>query len=1017
MYRISAKPKPVTTGFLTITAFLALSSAALAQAPGQPQQVAAAAAAPAAVPTAAAAPDAAADDGASNLAEVQITGSRIIRQGYTTPTPVTAVDIQEIQDSARPNIGETLNLLPVFQGSFTNTTQTISDTESAQTEMNLRNLNANRTLVLFDGRRLPASNTEAVPNVDLIPDALITRVDVVTGGASAVYGSDAVSGVVNYILDTKFEGIKGMLLGGVSGYGDGASEKLQLTFGTSALGGRLHLLLSGSQQYQAEIHGWQRPWNMTGVSSMQNPDYKNGSHVPQFLAAPCCVATTYPPGGLILAGPLKGTTFGPGGSVSQYDYGYGLTTPGNIQQGGSWKQSSMRGTADVSVGDTVQHYFARAGFDLNDDTEVFFQYLGASDHTVDLCCYNYYQTGIGTLYTSNPFIPASVLAQAQALNVTSFTLGTSLRYPRDTQKAVDGGIGVDDFRFTDIYVLGVKGKFDAIKTTWNWNAYAQQGVSVEDFNIPSANKEHLANAIQAVRVGSYGPGYTQAAYPNPRNLPVGSITCASNLLPLSSPLATSNCVPYNLFGTDVATPSAIDYVQDVAHLRQTDKQLIGGASITGEPFNSWAGPVSVALSAEWRHEMADGYNDPISNVTGFFSTNFFPFAGSQSVIEGALETVVPLLSKKPFAQEIDFNGAVRETKYSTSGRVTTWKMGLEWTPIDDIRFRGTWSMDIRAPNLSDLFGLSNGHGTLTDPFFNNVSAPAYTVTAGNPDLAPEKAHQAELGIVLQPSFIPGLHFSADWYRIKITGAISTVGAAFELQDCYATRVGTSYTGTSPYCSLISRNPDNSLDTVRIIPFNIASFLAQGIDYQLDYRTRLDRFVESWQGSMQLSLAATQTQKLVTDTGVPGPARVLDGAGYRNSPKWTGLANLAYDIDPFRFVITERYIGAVDASNAPGGPTYIQCYTDCPAPIPSGFQTIGYDPRIGSYFITNISAQYKFINRVGGRNATLFLSVDNLFNRDPPWNHNTPGQLFALNTNASLYNTIGLYARAGIRFRF
>jgi len=952
------------------------------------------------------------------LAEVRVTGSRIIREGYTTPTPVTTIDVAELNDGARPNIGDTLMQLPVFQGSLSNRNQTINNTQSARTALNLRNLGSNRTLVLFDGRRLPASNTENVANVGLMPDSLIRRVDVVTGGASAVYGSDAVSGVVNYILDTDFTGLKATFQGGISGAGDGVNNKISLTGGSTFFDDRLHLLVSGSRQDERAIHGGERSWNTVGRSAMQNPDYVRGGTAPQFIAQSCCVATTYPAGGLILSGPLKGTVFGMGGTVGQYDYGYGLSTPGNNHFGGSWEQSTMAGAADISVGDRSQHVFLRAGFDLTPSTEIFVQYIGGENHVTDSCCFAYYQTGIGTLFTSNPFIPASVLERAQADNVTSFPLGSSLRYP--AEQFGPGNIGPSNYHYSNVYVVGMNGGFTLGKGAWNWNVYGQRGIAISDLNIAwNPIKDNLANAINAVRVGSFGPGYSAEQYTNPRGIAAGTITCASNLLPLTDPGATSDCVPYNIFGTGVASAAAIDYVHGTADLRQVNTQTIAGGAITGEPFDNWAGPVSVALSAEWRREEANGSNDPISADTGFFSTNFFPFIGTQSVKEVALETVVPLLKDKSWAQSLDFNGAVRATDYSTSGAVTTWKVGLEWTPIDDIRFRGTRSVDIRAPNLSDLFGYSYGHNTTVDPFWGNISAPTYTITAGNPDLDPEMARQTEIGVVLRPSFAPALHFSADWWRIEISDAISTVGSAFELQECYNSRIGDSFTGTSPYCSLITRNPDNTLDTVSVIPFNVASFLAQGIDYQADYRTRLDRFVSSWAGSVGLTLSVTQTQKLITDTGIPGPARVRDAAGAAASltagsgaPKWAALASVSYESDRWRFVWSQRYIGSVLAST-----NYIQCTTDCPTTIPSGFSTVGWDPRLPAYSISNVAVQYKLLPGDGGTSGQVFLSVDNVFDKAPPWSRATPGQLFGLATNPTLYDTVGTYIRAGVRFQF
>ena len=655
-------------------------------------------------PTAAGAPAA---SGASQLTEVQVTGTRIVRQDYEAPTPVTAVALQQLQDVPATTIGDTLNELPVFQGSSTNATSTIGP-EGGQTELNLRNLAAYRTLILFDGRRLPTGNTENVPDIAIIPDALVQRVDVVTGGASAVYGSDAVAGVVNYILDTNFTGLKAEASGGISGYGDAGSDKVALTLGTAFADGRVHLLLSADQRYQGTVLGTARGWDTDGQYDIQNPAFASNSHAPEYLTQPCCVATTYPPGGLILSGPLQGTLFGSGGAVDQYNYGYGLTVGGDAQSGGSWQASTMHGGGSLLASDTATHYFARVSFDVTPDIQAFVQYMSGHDHVNDRCCYDYYQTGIGTLYTSNPYIPQSVLTQAAANGVTSFPLGESLRFGDSAPEW--GGIGENHFRSTDIYVIGLKGQVKLGTNSYNWNVYGQMGMDVEDhYDGPETIKVNLSNAIQAVKVGSYGPntsyglnGYTAVNYPNPLNIPAGTITCLSNLLPLSNANETNNCVPFNVFGSvpcasptgqcSAASQAAYNYTQASAYQHQVGSQNILGGDITGEPFSDWAGPVSVALDGEYRHEGAQGFSDPVSLETGYFSTNYFPWYGSQHVIEGAVETVIPLVKGLPGVQELDANAGARATDYSTSGYVTTYKYGLEYTPINDIRFRVTDSV-------------------------------------------------------------------------------------------------------------------------------------------------------------------------------------------------------------------------------------------------------------------------------------------------------------------------------------
>src|SRR6185437_12405417 len=203
--------------------------------------------------------------------------------------------------------------------------------------------------------------------------------------------------------------------------------------------------------------------------------------------------------------------------------------------------------------------------------------------------------------------------------------------------------------------------------------------------------------------------------------------------------------------------------------------------------------------------------------------------------------------------------------YSTSGYVTTYKYGFEYTPINDLRLRGVYSEDIRQPSLYQLYGHDVDHGSNVDPFNGNVSTPSYSVAGGNPDLKPEKAHQYELGLVLQPNELPGFNLSIDYWHINITGAIGSLSSTYELQQCLNTRIPGSFTGTSPLCKLITRTPcacvgtqgepDGTLISVETIPFNLASIMAEGVDYSADYRKDLTELVASWKGSLDLHLAA------------------------------------------------------------------------------------------------------------------------------------------------------------------
>ena len=336
-------------------------------------------------------------------------------------------------------------------------------------------------------------------------------------------------------------------------------------------------------------------------------------------------------------------------------------------------------------------------------------------------------------------------------------------------------------------------------------------------------------------------------------------------------------------------------------------------------------------------------------------------------------------------------------------------------------FRATDSYDIRAPSLNNLFGYSNTHGTTADPFFNNVNQPSYTITAGNPNLRPEKAHQYEIGLVFQPTEITGLNLSVDYWHITIAGAISSLSSTYELAQCFNSRVAGTFSGTSPLCSLITRVPcspclgssgeaPGTLYSIEVIPFNIASFLASGVDYSADYRKNLTEIVSSWKGAVDFHLNATNTIHNVTNTGIPGPSQILDATGTGNVPRWALFGTLTYELDPWRFAWTERYDSAVLAAD-----TDIVCQTNCPNPIPAGFSTVATEPRLPSYFLASFAINYKFMHN-GQQQAEAFLDISNVLNRIPPFNPAIPSQQFFVETNDALYDEIGVYVRAGVRFR-
>ena len=914
--------------------------------------------------------------------EVIVTGSRIVRNGYEAPTPVTVVGIEQLQDTAKANIAEALNEMPVFQGSTTmSSSGTGNGGTSGGNNINLRNLGANRTLVLFDGRRFPPALADGTVDINLLPDSLVSRVDVVTGGASAVYGSDALIGVVNFVLDTTFTGIKGTVQGGVTDKGDGRNYKVSLAYGTNFANDRGHFIISGDNSHQDAIDGDQRDWNQQGWYYIQNPARTATNGLPQFILSNHVGLAGGYPGGIIYGGPLKGIAFGAGGTPFQWDYGQGTT--GQYQIGGDWKLSSQQGAQSIMIKSNMTHLFADLRYDITDDIQVFAQFNNADVQSNARCCFVYYLTGNLTVHPDNPFMPASVAARATALNITNIPYSMTIR--EDPH-----GFGMINERLADTYAFGAKGKANAFETSWSWNAYLQRGISKESFWVP-----------YQVEVAKFMAANDAVRAPN------GSIVCRSNLTG-----GNPGCVPYNIFGTGVNTSAAFTYIMGGEGAggpreSQTLAQNVAGASITGEPFSSWAGPVSVALSGEYRKDTIKGINDAVSPNIGWFSTQLTGFNASQSVVEGAVETVVPLAKNETWAKALDLNAAFRFTHYSVAGSVQTWKIGATYTPVDDVRIRVTQSRDIRAPNLQDLFSAPVvNHNTIPDPFKGNLSYPYYSITQGNTGLQPEKGDTTGIGVVYQPSWFSGFSMSIVYYRINIKAAISSPGVNYTLAQCFA--------GVAYYCGLVARFPagpgDNGLGTIYSIttgPQNQAKLLGQGVDYEASYQTALSDLYAPLDGNLNVRVVATNVLSRINDSGIAGPTQVLDSAGIGASPRWGVNTSVTYSLDKFRVLWTGRFI-----SRGRQNSTSYQCTSGCPTV--SGFNTVDNN-YLPPYFLQNLSFTYRFYQD-GSNNAEAFFVVDNLMDKQPPPAPNQfAGATYGLMTNA-MYDTIGRRFRAGVRFK-
>ncbi|MCW4460967.1 TonB-dependent receptor [Sphingomonas sp. BT-65] len=957
--------------------------------------------------------------------EITVTGSRIVRDGYDAPTPVSVISTKELKAEAPANISDFVNTLPAVRGSGTaaSTNGSLSNGAAGINSVNLRNLGANRTLVLFDGQRSVASTTTGSVDVNTFPQALIQRVEVVTGGASSAYGSDAVSGVVNFILDKTFTGFKTEYEYGVTTYGDGPNHKFSATGGKSFADGKGHILLSGEYFTQKGIQSIDRDWNESGFFLANNPAYSAAACTDASTATPCVneylIASNigtgqFTPGGLVYGAftnamgtpatrpsstalaAVRGNYFGminPAtgkATVNQLLFG---ATSGQWMVGGDRliTTEGHAGSATLLPSEKRVSGFGRISYEFSPAIELFAQ--------ASISHYNgqsYYQqtptTGV-RIERDNAFLPDSVRTAMIANGLTALEIGTSNIFLPPQ--------GSDNSRQVQRYVVGGSGEFATGGIRWQWDGYYQLGKTDTVERLTNAwHNQRMANATDAV----------VAAAGNPGGYAAGSIVCRINV-DASAANDDRACVPLNRIGTNGASPEAIQYVlyDGLQPLRRQHlKQQVAALSFsTNNLFRLPAGPVSLAFGGEWRKEEVTGTVDAlfrpiVSNgvTTGtWIYGNYLPTTGDYTVKEGFVETIIPIF------KGMDFNGAARLTDYSTSGSVVTWKAGLTWQVIEDIKFRGTISRDIRAPNLSELFAPGTGRTNTV-----NVPQPNGTVaanqfnesTVGNPDLVPEEALTYGAGVVLTPTFLPGFALSVDYYKIDLTGAIDSLAAQTLVDQCYLQ-------GITAACSAISTTggrgvttPGLPVTSIEIKPTNFVSVKTSGIDLEASYRREIGP------GNFALRALVSRAFELKTENGV---TLATDSAGQNTGglPDWTYRFSAGYDMDSGFSVqgIARGVSGGVYNNN------YIVCTTDCPAST-ADRRTVNTNSIPGAFFF-DLNFNYRF--EVKNAKAEVFLAIRNITDRDPvlvgngPTGNNTPAYP---QTNRALYDVLGRVFRMGFR---
>ena len=979
------------------------------------------------------------DKKSGEVSEVVITGSHLRQTGVNSPVPLTVVGAAQLKDMAPTTLVEGVTQLPEFYGSQTPQSGGWF-TRAGYGDLNIRGLGVNRTLTLLDGRRVISQNAFGGVDVNMFPSEMIKSVETVTGGASAAYGTDAVAGVVNFILDTKFNGLKISGQGGETSRGDGGNWQVSGVFGMNFAGDKGHVLVSGEMFKQDGIFTYKgRDW-YKAYGTIVGPNN-------ELLIEPNVVSTGSTFGGLISAPgtPLNGLAFNPNGSTYQFQAsslasGAIGTAAGrqSITNGGSG--DDLGGASIPTLDPSLSRYsgFAYVDYDLAPNFNIYAQGLHG---VVSTFAYNTPQGAFQgspstiTIFSGNPYLPANVQQIMTQNNIASFVL-------RRTGSPQDFG-GDDTIRDTSVMNSATAGfKYNVQNAgffnDWNVDGYYQYGHNTRRMYQIGANVLNMYAAADAVKDGA------------------GNIVCRTSLS--ASPIA--GCAPIDLFGAGAASAAAdafvtgerpglsittpiyyagtglstdmLSYTSQQAKVNITTmNQHVAELSANGKLFDGWgAGPVTAAFGGTFRREsilqLVEDATNPKGDQTAYHPV---PCNGSAqaiasglrglapgdcantvgiqfskvSNIKGALETKelygetgIPLIANAPFMKMIKLDLAGRWADYTGSGGIWAYKGGASWDVIDGIRLRGTYSRDVRAANLSERFDKTGGAGTATDPLHPAAGVVNITTySGGNPTVKPEKADTFTAGAVLQPSFLPGSSFSVDWYRIKINGAIGQLGAQNVINQCAS--------GATALCSLVTR------DTVTDLPIlvgnvyvNINTALTRGIDFEADYTrdVRLlggdesvtGRFLGSYliESSQQLNGAAKIDR--AGQTGI----QQSDGVPYA-LPRFKFTASLAYNNGPFTAYVQGRFISSGTFENAAVVGTTINS---------------NYVPPI---FYTDLTIRYRLKTIA---NTELFGTVTNLFDVDPPVTpYYSTFSEYSIQDNPSVYDVLGRRFVVGASVRF
>ncbi len=960
------------------------------------------------------------------LEEVIVTGSRLnTNPNLSAPTPVVAITSEELVNRGTLRVEDLVNVLPqVFPGQAGE----VSNSATGTSTLNLRGLGAVRTLTLIDGRRLPYGSSQiSSPNLDLIPAQLVDRIDLLTGGASAVYGSDAVGGVANFILKRDYEGVEVDFQGGFAqadnsrsqftdvleaggqpvpgSTTDGENYLFSITMGANSDDGRGNVTLFASYEKQQEIIQADRMFSACTLGASTGATSANGFG---------CVGSA----NFRLFG-------GPGGFAFQEENGTIVPFAGGPAQTFNFGASNFFQRPNERF-----NIFASGHYDVSDDVEAYakFSYV---DNNSDAQIAPSASFGIGgySINCDNPFIQGGTGLSLRDIFGCN-TVGDDGLLPSTvtgitaSHRNVEGGSRNSSLDNTTLRLeTGFRG---SIGENWDFDVF---GLFARTTDTSTATNDFVtANLQQAFFVTTDASG-------NP--------VCTNT---------AGGCVPYNIFqrgagGESLVTQDALDFIQGVGIVNGETEQFSFGGNIQSDlgeygiksPFSD-AG-IGVLFGFEYREDSLASLPDEISRIPGGGFTGVggasLPVDGSLEVSELFFEAQVPLVTDKAFAQELTLNLQYRFSDYDAEGNDTTntfdsdtYGLSLNWTPVDDVRFRGQYQRAVRAPNVIELytgqdqglpnlntFGVNANGVALSDPCASNapiasleqcartgvtaaqfgtildvISGQTQSITGGNPFLDPESSDTITVGAVITPESIPNLSITIDYFDIQVDDFINDgIPAQVTLNTCLNT-------GDPAFCDLIIRSPTGSLAAggpgfgFVSTNLNIAELSTSGIDIQTRYS-----FDTSSLGGFTLDYAATF---LDSYDFVPFPnGEPIECAGFFGNacafdvtPEYRHRALVGWDTPwGFKTSLTWRHYGSSDNIN--------------------GDNAADVDRQLDSTDYFDLSVNFSL-----GDNLNIRTGVLNMLNEEPPVSVSSGPPLGNGNTFPSIYDT-GRYFFLGANYSF